>query len=44
MAELNNIPDKTATVVPSELKRLADIVDMQNRRDNVGEVYPILDK
>lgn len=38
MAELNNLPDKTALELPSELKRLADFVDMMNSRDDVGEV------
>lgn len=38
MAGLNNLPDKTALELPSELKQLADFADMMNRRDDVGEV------
>lgn len=38
MAGLNNLPDKTALELPSELKQLADFADMMNRRDDAGEV------
>lgn len=38
MAGLNDTTDKTAVMLPSELKRLADFADMMNRRDDVGEV------
>ena len=49
MAGLNNIPDKTAVELPSELKKLADFDSMGKRSKRVTdpmstEIYPILDK